>query len=265
MLQKIVVDTRLGAGDLILIRTGILLAVKFGKELCLFHQVTGNYQSGLVDTKLKEYQDVLHRDFPDLPVSLLVGSYRREKLALHLADEYEAIILVAAASRFSYLSVSLQSSPIPYLFINEQTKEVPDFNRIVFPVDLRRQNTDAFKWILYFGKYHQSEIIAIGANDKQVSNRESVHRNLNALKTMLSKYSIAHKIYRGSLNSLRVHLEGFETAEQLQAGMLVILGSSTLTILDLLIGLPEKKIVEKAGQFGVLVINPRRETYLVCE
>jgi hypothetical protein len=44
-----------------------------------------------------------------------------------------------------------------------------------------------------------------------------------------------------------------------------LLGSSFITLLDLLIGLPEEKIVKKADHFAVLVINPKRETYLVCE
>jgi hypothetical protein len=265
MLQKIVVYTALDERDTCLISTGIQLAMHFGKELCLFHQVSEGYNKGNTDDKLKKYQQVLHRDYPNLPVTLLVASFSKGKLAAHLADEHEAIILIAGSSAFKKLAIPLQNSPIPFLFVNEQMESVPDFGKIVFPVDLRRQNRDVLKWILYFGKFHQSEIIAIGANDKQESNRNLVAGHLSALKTMLTKYKVVHKIYRGAMSSLRVHHEGFAAAEQLHAGMLVLLGSSFITILDLLIGLPEEKIVKKAYHFAVLVINPKRETYLVCE
>jgi len=33
----------------------------------------------------------------------------------------------------------------------------------------------------------------------------------------------------------------------------------------MIIGLPEEKIVRQARGLAVLVVNPRRETYLVCE
>ena len=265
MLQKIIIYTSLDERDTCLINTGIQLAEHFGKELCLFHQVRERYNKGNTDEKLIKYQQILHRNFPNLPVTLLVASFNMRKLAAHLADEHEAIILIAGSSAFKKLSIPLQNSPIPFLFVNEQTDTVPDFGKIVYPVDLRRQNRDVLKWILYFGKFHKSEIIAIGANDKLQSNRKLVEGHLSALKTMLTKYKVTHKIYSGALNSLRVHHEGFEAAEQLHAGMLVLLGSSFITLLDLIIGLPEEKIVKKAGHFAVLVINPKRETYLVCE
>ncbi len=265
MLQKIVIYTTLDDGDASLIRAGVQLAVNFEKEICLFYQVRGVYQESLINDKLREYRKSIHHTFPDIRVSLLVAAYRRPKLAAHLADEQEAILLIAGKKAFKYLSVSLQESPIPYLFLNTDSTEAPDFSRIVFPVDLRRQNRDALKWILYFGKYCRSEIIAVGANDRLDSDRRRVAGHLSAMKNLLSKYGIPHKVYRGSVGSMRIHLEGFETAIQLQAGMMVLLGSSAITLLDLLIGLPEEKIVKNAENFGVLVVNPRRETYLVCE
>jgi hypothetical protein len=265
MLQKIVIYTSLDIGDTVLIRAGVQLAVNFDKEICLFHQVTGVYQEKMIDEKLKEYRKSIHQTFPGIRVSLLVAAYRKAKLSSHLADEQEAILLIAGKKVFKYLSVSLQESPIPFLFLNEGSTEAPDFSRIVFPVDLRRQNRDALKWILYFGKYCHSEIIAIGANDRLESDRRRVAGHLSAMKNLLTKYGIKHKVYRGTVGSLRVHLEGFDTANQLDAGMMVLLGSSAITLLDLLIGLPEEKIIKKAEQFAVLIVNPRRETYLVCE
>jgi len=265
MLQKIVVFMRLDEWDSNLILYGVRLASAFGKELCLFHQVTGAYAPQMIDEKLKRYRQLLYNDLPHLPVSLLVTNFRRGRLASQLADEQEAIMLVAGSSEFKTLAGALQDSPIPFLFVNERENAHPDFTKIIFPVDLRRQNRDVLKWILYFGKYHHSEIVAIGANDKSDSNRKMVAGHLTSLKNMLVKYHIDHKIYRGSVNSLRIHNEGFDAACRMNAGMLVLLGSSAFTLLDLIIGLPEEKIIRKTQNLAVLVVNPKRETYLVCE
>jgi hypothetical protein len=265
MRQKIVVYLRLNEWDTNLILSGLRLASNFGKELCLFYQVSGAYHPEQTDQQLKNYRENIQKAHPDIPVSILVGPFRKGKLAAILADEHEAIMLVAGASVFKKLANSLLNSPIPFLFIPEQTYTNPDFVKIVYPVDLRKQNKDVLKWILYFGKYHHSEIVAIGANDKSLSNRNMVASHLTSLKKMLLKYGIIHHIYRGRVNSLRIHNEGFEAAIQLHAGILVLLGSSYITLLDLVIGLPEEKIIKHAREMAVLVVNPKRETYLVCE
>ena len=265
MLQKIVVLIRLEDSDSVLIPYGIYLARVFRKELCLFYHSTEAYHAEMTEEKLKTYRQSIRLENPSLPVSFLTGRFKRENLAVVLADEHETILLVAGASMCKTLSRSLQNSPIPFLYVNERFPCPPDFNIVFFPVDLRIQHRDAMKWILYFGRYNHSEIIVIGANDKSKRNRRLVTGNVSMIRKNLAKYGIQHRIYQGSRSSLRIQDEGFEAATLLHAGMRVLLGSSVITVLDMMIGLPEEKIVRHARSLAVLVVNPRRETYLVCE
>lgn len=265
MLQKIVVLTTLGESDTPLIQCGIRVAAVFSKELCLFYQAAGADHSLHLDHQLEEIRHRLQQEIPGLPVSAMVAPFRGERLATTLADEHEAIMIIAGASHFRQLAQSLQSSPIPFLFVNEKAPFVSDFRKIVFPVDLRHQNKDAMKWALWFGKHNQSEILAVGAHDRSREDQQQVDGLLAALKNLLSRAGVAHKIYRGTRSSLSVHTEGLVAAQQIGAGLFLLLGSSTITLLDLVLGLPEEKIVRHAGAIPVLVVNPRRETYLVCE
>ena len=265
MLQKIVVLTTLGKSDTSLILCGVRVASVFRKELCLFYQASGADHSLDIDQQLEKIRERLHREIPELPLSVLVGSFRGERLATTLADEHEAIMIIAGASRFRKLAASLQNSPIPFLFVNEAVPFQSNFREIVFPVDLRPQNKDAMKWAMWFGKHNQSEIIAVGAKERTREERQQVTSLMAALKTLLTRAGIAHKIYRGTRGSLSIHREGLQTAHLLEAGLFLLLGSSAITLLDLLLGLPEEKIVRHAGSVPVLVVNPRRETYLVCE
>lgn len=265
MIQKIVVLTQLNDSDVNLILCGTRLAILFNKELCLFYHATGSYHPGSIDEQLKKYQDKLHAEIPGMPVSILVGNFRKQTMALVLADEYEAILLVAGSSRMNNLSSTLQNSPVPFIFVSEVLPFCSDFSRIIFPVDLRPQNKDAMKWAYYFGKHNKSEIIAIGANDTSRDNIRQVTQTMVTLKKMAEKSGIPHKIYRGTAGSLRIYNEGLEAARELGGNLMLLLGSSTITILDLILGLPEAKIVRKADGMPVLVVNPRRETYLVCE
>jgi hypothetical protein len=265
MLQKIVVFIRLEDSDSVLIPYGVHLAKVFSKELCLFYHSTEAYLAEMTEEKLNTYRQLIHLENPSLSVSFLTGKFKRENLAVVLADEHEAILLVAGSSMCKTLSRSLQNSPIPFMYVNERYPCIPDFSTVFFPVDLRIQNRDAMKWILYFGRYNPSEIVVIGANDKSKSNRRLVNGNVSMIRKNLTKYGIQHRIYQGTRSSLRVHDEGFDAATLWHAGMLVLLGSSVITVLDMIIGLPEEKIVRHARGLAVLVVNPRRETYLVCE
>jgi hypothetical protein len=265
MEQKVLVYTSLVKSDTQLIICGIRLANLFKKELCLFYQASKAFHDTTIDCQLKNYRDLIRQDVPDLPVSILISSLKGENLASKLADDNEVIIMVADSSDFSKLAVSLRNSPIPFLFIDGKIPFLSDFRKVIFPVDLRHQNQDAMKWVLYFGKYNHSEITAIGANDKVKANQRLVTAHLWSLKKMLTKSGVSLKIIKGTRSSLGIHNEGLSAAFQLQADLLILLGSSTITILDLLVGLPEEKMIKKAAGLPVLVVNPRRETYLVCE
>lgn len=265
MLQKIVVLTTLSERDKPLILCGIRIASIFRKELCLFYEASGAHHSLEIDRQLEEIRRTLYKDIPQLPVSVMVAPFRGEHLSITLADEHEAIMIIAGASRCRQLSRALHASPVPFLFVNEEKPFLSDFRRVIFPVDLRTQNKDAMKWALWFGKHNGSEIMAIGANDRSRHNRQLVTQLLASLKKLLTGAGVSHKIYRGSRNSLAVHREGLAAAREVDAGLFLLLGSSAITLLDLVLGLPEEKIVSQAEDFPVLVVNPRRETYLVCE
>jgi hypothetical protein len=82
---------------------------------------------------------------------------------------------------------------------------------------------------------------------------------------LFQKFKIEHKIYKGAKSSLQNAFEALDLALTSDCDLLVILGSSVITPLDRLIGLPEKKIIKKAGNLPVLLINPRKDNYILCD
>jgi nucleotide-binding universal stress UspA family protein len=264
-LQKIVVYLPSDGSDSSLIQAGIRLAVVFRKELRLLSLVTGQQNLHKSEDLLQNYTGIIRQQFPDLPVSAVALIHPGKILAKILADEWETILLIAGTHHFCRLSDTLRMSPVPFLFINTSKEITSEFKKIIIPVDLRKQNKDSLLWSVFFGRNNRSEVIAIGANDRSAESRKQVNVHLNSLKRLLVKSEIPHKIYRGSRGSLAIQEEALETAAELGADMMILLGSSYITWLDRLIGLPEAKIIRKAATLPILVVNPRRETYLVCD
>lgn len=264
-LQKIVIYLSLNKTDTNLMMAGIQLAAAFQKELRLLYLTDSNGMKEKAGIEMARYSDTISKNVPGLHVTCAVINHPGRHFTRVLADEMEAIVLVAGFSRFKELAKPLRSSPIPFLFVNENEPFTSSFRKVIVPVDMRRQNKDSLLWSVFFGRNNDSEIIAIGANDRSKDSQKAVAAHLRSLKKLLTKSNVTHSIYKGSRGSLSIQREVLETSGQLNADLMILLGSSYVTWLDLLIGLPEEKIIRKAGNLPVLVVNPRRETYLVCD
>ena len=264
-IQKIGVLVSYNQNDKILIDSAITLCKAFKKDLIIIgldrKEVFSESQEETICNELLS----IKQNFPECRPSYQILKQPGQQLARILADDLEVILLVTGKSRFRELARPLRSSPIPFLFINEHSEQTFTFKKVLVPVDMRKQNKDSLLWSAYFGRHHQSEVIAIGANDNSKEARKSIAAHLMSFKNHLTKTGVTHKIYKGSKGSLAIQREAFETAQAFRADLMILLGSSYVTWLDLLIGLPEEKIIKKANDFPVLIVNPKRETYLLCE
>lgn len=264
--QKIAVLLQLDTSDKSLILSGIKIASIFEKELCLVYHFTKKEKEkrDQIRQKLQEYLLPVKNKIPDMKTSTLLVSGRLSEMPELLADDYEAIMIITEAFRFKTYSRAAASSPVPFLFINSDAP-VSSFRKIVLPLDIRKENSDTALWCSWFGRFNRAEIVAVGAADKGKEMQKMVGQNILLTKKLFNKFNIQHKIYKGKKSSLGNAFEAHELAKSSESDLLVILGSSTITPLDWLIGLPERKIIRDAKNLPVLFVNPRMDNYILCE
>ncbi len=250
-----------------LILNGLKIASLFHKELCLLYNFPQKEKKHYEKFKnqLTQYSLPVKNTVPGLKVSTLLLSESVANLPGQLSDDFEAVFMVAPSSQFSKYSKAVSESPIPFLFVDETRETVPEFKNLVLPIDLRKETSDSALWSSYFGRFNGTEILVVAANDKDRNNQTQVAKNVVLSKKLFQKFHIPHKIFRGQKSSLRNAFEALELAHSANADFLTILSSSTITPLDLLVGLPERKIIKKAGALPVMVINPRRDNYILCD
>lgn len=264
--QKIVVLTHLVPTDKALILNGIKIASIFSKELCLVYRYTKKEKDerDLIRQKLQEYLVPVKNEIPGLKTSVMLISGPVSEIPEQLADDYEAILFITESLRFKSYAKATTSSPVPFLFIDPEAP-VSMFSKIVMPVDIRKENSDSALWCSWFGRFNKAEIVVIGANDKDREMQKMVGHNILLTKKLFNKFHIRHKIYKGKKSSLGNAFEALELAKSSGSDLLTVLGSSTITPLDWLIGLPERKIIKQAEKLPVLFINPRRDNYILCD
>lgn len=267
MEQKIVVLISFSSKDKMLILNGLKIASIFKKELCLVYNFTRKEKKRYekLRQQLNNYTIPLKKEKINIKVSTLMISEKKAILPEKLSDDQEAIFIVADASDFSKHSKSVAESRIPFLFINSNNTEIPNYKKLILPLDLRKESSESALWTSYFGRFNQSAVVVVAANDKRKEDKKQVTKNVVLSKKLFLKFEINHKIYKGTNSSWRNAFEALDLAKTSKSDLLIILGSSTITPLDLLIGLPERKLIEKAGELPVLVINPRKDNYILCD
>lgn len=264
--QKIAVLTTLTRSDQSLILNGIKVAAIFRKELCLVHHIKKNRkkEENKIRKMLRTKSRAVNREIPGMIISNLVLTGPVSMIPEQLADDYEAILILADASRVRYYSKAIMKSPVPFLFLSQETP-VSAFKKIVMPLDIRKENSDSALWCSWFGRFNRAEIVVVAASEKSKEEQKQIAKNGFLTKKLFARFQIPHKIYKGRRSSLGNAFESLELARTSGCDFLVILGSSTITPLDLLVGLPERKIVQMAQDLPVMVINPRRDNYILCD
>ena len=262
--QKIVVLTEMNEVDEKLIQHGMKIAFIFKKELCLVHNISSEKKRAASKNLLSQYAQKVKQELPAFKVSSLILSVNKSSLPDILAENHEGILFVANAKNFKSWSVALAESPVPFLFVHPES-EIMGYDRLVQPIDLRKENSDGSLWSSYFGRFNAAEIVMVAASDKSKEGKQNVAKNVVLSKKLYQKFKILHKVYKGSKSSFRVAFEALDHALASDCNLFVLLGSSSITPLDYLIGLPERKIVEKAGKLPVMVVNPRRDNYILCD
>lgn len=265
--QKIVVFLSLNQFDKNLILNGIRIATIFNKELCLCYNYLKKEKQKKEELreKITEYIIPIKNELPGLNISTLLISESWTFLPEKLADDYEAIVLLADTNDFHKYKNIIAESSVPFLFVNGKVENVSEFKKLILPIDLRKENQDSMLWSSYFGRFNSAGVIVVAANDKGKDEIRQVTVNVALCRKLFHKFKIEHKIFRGRKSSLGNSFEALDLALSSKSDLLIILGSSVITPLDSLIGLPEKKILKKAGNLPVLVINPQKDNYILCD
>ena len=245
---------------------GIFIAGFLGKELCLFSLIEKKNQNKeeLLD-RLGEIARTIKSKAPQMVVSTLVLKDTLEKNAERLTDKYDSVILILGKEQLSKKLKALQESTIPFLFVDGKTTDLICYKHAVLPVDYRKEMKDTSLWASYLGRFNHAEVLVTAAREQNTENENKVKKNLLFILKFLNKLQVQHVLQEGFSNSWKIQFEAMKNAHSGNGDVLIILGSKHITPIDLLIGLPEKKIIKKAGRLPVLCINPSKDMNILCD
>ena len=244
---------------------GVRIASIFRKELCLFHPLLEKKKGYKLEAQ-KRLSNIIHKlkkDLPPIPISSLTLKGNLANCIDRIAEQYDGIMLILTSEKIKTKLAALQQSQIPFLFV--KGSNYLDYKKVLFPVDFRKVMKDSSLWASYFGRFNQAEIMVIGSTEKDKDNARKTAKNLKFIEKLLYKLNLNVGFKTTAKNSFGLPFEALNQCKENQHDLLIIPSSKNISLIDLIIGLPEAKIIKKADQLSVLCINPKRDMYILCD
>jgi hypothetical protein len=244
---------------------GIRIADILKKELCLLAFWKDKNQKSQMQEKLILTTRKLKSNLPNqLISSLLLQSSLRDNMA-KLVDNYNAILVVLHQSNTKTGLKAFRESTIAFLFVNGSLPEFLTYKNVLVPVDCRKSSKEASLWPSYLGRFNQSMVHLLCANDTEPDQVKMLKNNMSFIQKFFMNLNVRHRFIAGKSTSWGIFNETLTNASGMNADVMTFAGSTYITFLDLLIGLPEEKIIRKAGNLPILIINPRKDMCILCD
>ncbi len=246
---------------------GVRMAAIFDKELCLFHALGKNAKEkklpaqkalGTIIRKLKN-------DLPKMTISSLTLKGTLQQNIDRIAEQYDGVMLVLTSENIKKKLPALQQSQIPFLFVKGSNREFLQYKRVILPVDFRRVMKETSLWASYFGRFNKSEIEVMVASEKNKDLKKRTRNNTVFIEQLLYKLHLDVLFKPAAKGSFGLPFEALDVCKKNNFDILIIPSSQHISLLDLMIGLPETKIIKKAGTLPVLCINPKKDMYVLCD
>ncbi len=262
--QKIVVICDFSERMKEVIVHGVKMASILKKELCLTAIWKNKDQKSRIQEKLNSATKVIRQNIPEMKVSsLIIRNSLREHID-KLTWDYDAVLIVLHQADIRSGLKAFRESSIAFLFVNGDSPDYLSYKNVLIPLDYRKASKETALWASYLGRFNHSQVHVIYAHETNKDQAEQLMKSLNSIKRLFVSLNVAYQFVGGKSSSWGICNETIANARQWNGDVMIIAGSTYISMIDLLIGLPERKIIRKAGNLPILMINPRKEICVLC-
>ena len=149
----------------------------------------------------------------------------------------------------------IAGSKVPFIVVQAPPTS-HGFEKIVFPLDFRKENKEKINWIHYIGRLYNSTFYIIKDKVTDKKFRKGVHSNMMFTEKFLRSNEIPYEIHNAPGNK-DFTSETIEFAHEINADLLLIMTTKGITMADYVIGANEQQIISNSYGIPVMCINPR--------
>ena len=199
-------------------------------------QVTGIVREGTIFTTIGETVD-------ELEASMLIMGTHGIKGMQKLTGSWALKVIV--------------KSKVPIIVVQTPPRK-KSIDRIVFPIDFKRENREKIGWAYYVAKLFDSKVFILRsepAKDKKIE--QGVRTNLVFTEKFLRSKNIKYEISvaKGTSSFAK---ESLKYAEEVDADLILITTTKGISRMDYVLGASEEDMITNSANIPVMCVNPRK-------
>lgn len=240
----------------------VFFSLKLETELCFFANFRSKPEEILFHERVNQYANVVKTDVPELSVSTLLLKGKLQNLMNVLSDQYGAILLFCGNNFRGELVNAFYKSGFPFFFSKKGENVRPKFLNVLIPIDSRSSTKESVLWGSYAGRFFNSDITLLKANETDTDQRNKVEKITAFVRRLYGQFLFSFRFENGQSNSWGIHKEAMKLANNFD--LVIFTGSYNVSIVDKVIGTFEKQLINLGGETSILLINPQVELCVLC-
>lgn len=244
---------------------GVHVASILEKEICLM------YQSPNEPDKAEEAISGLTRlTLPLIPIfgasriHTYVTSKPMEIILTQLAEEFDALLLVAPKSKSKLLLPKLSHSGFPFLFVSATQHPERCYQKIAVPVGYMKKSKDLALWSSYLARHNGAKVSLIKALEIFDEDKRRVMSNLFSIERLFKNFSFPFETIEINTTSWKIQKKALQHALGFKNGLLIISFTHGASIIDRLLGLNDGFVIEHSEELSLMCVNSKRDLYTLC-
>ena len=149
------------------------------------------------------------------------------------------------------------SSKVP-IFVVQSVPRKMNIERIVFPVDFKRENREKIGWAYYVARMFNSKVYIFRAEPSRYKKIEqNVKTNLTYTEKFLRSKDIGFEVATAQ-GKESFAKESLQYAEEIAADLILITTTKNISQMDFVLGASEEEVITNNANIPVMCVNPRK-------
>ena len=262
--QKIFVWIDFTSASEISVLHGIQVAMILDKELCLMCQIDNESIMEEATTKLNGLATPIHPILGTDRVHHYISRQPLSSILTELAEEFDALLLVAHKQNSKELLPQLAHSGFPFLFVSSRQVQTINYQKIAVPVGYLKKSKDLALWSSYFARHNEAKVSLILANDLIEEDKRRVLSILYSIERLFKNFHFPYETIITHTPTWKIQRRALEEAMGFQEGLLIISFTYRSTVVKRFFRINDRYLIDHAGSLSVMCINSQRDLYTFC-
>lgn len=249
--------------------TAASLAVFFKSSLILISHFSTSRHT-IASPNINRFNDILNT-YPELEIIFRDENFNQTSLH-KFADDTNSIMYVLGVTQQGKSTIFnrkkalkfIKSSRLPVMTVGTEVPADITWKEVFLSIDIHRQEKEKALWAGYFYRFQKSNIHILHNSYRDEFLRQKTTDNLKFVEKLYNNLEIISdtKCVESNIDNLDYHI--IQNAQQYNPSVLVIMTTKYYSLIDLLFGPKEQRLIANNQNIPVLCINERDDLYVLC-